>query len=359
MKHYTIPFFIPHKGCPNQCIFCDQKKITGMPDVKAESIPLKIEKYLGTIGGRESFVEVGFFGGSFTALDPGYQESLLAPVQSYVKKGMIKGIRLSTRPDCISNDILDLLYKMRVTAIELGVQSMNDDVLMASGRGHTAVDTENASRLILGKGFKLVHQIMLGLPRSEEEDEYYTARRVRDLGAAEARIYPVVVVRGTGLSEKWHAHRYIPLGEKEAVTRASRIMLFFSVNGVKVIRCGLHPSENMLNGTDLEAGPFHPAFALKCESRIFGHMLVYIFSEFREKVLALTYNPKDQGAFFGFGKENIGFTRGPSGKDKCSCRADENVLRGSICVDTGSGFIPVTRSVIVPEALPDILKRDK
>ena len=163
-KHYTIPFFILHEGCPHKCIFCDQKGITGEEDVTPKEIESKINKYLSTISKEDSYIEVGFFGGTFTALSTREQKEFLEPVQSFIKEGRIKGIRLSTRPDAIDEARLNVLQEKGVTCIELGVQSMSDEVLVASGRGHTARDTVQSSKMILENGFKLGHQIMLGLP---------------------------------------------------------------------------------------------------------------------------------------------------------------------------------------------------
>ena len=276
MKHYTIPFFILHEGCPNQCVFCDQNKITGMKKVTPEVVAGQIDAYLKTIDANDSNIEVGFFGGSFTALDRKYQESLLKPVQKYINKGKVSGIRLSTRPDYINEEILKYLKEKKVNCIELGVQSMSDIVLARSKRGHSSEDVTEASRLIIEKGFVLGHQIMVGLPGSSKEDEYYTARKVEEIGATEVRIYPVLVMEKTELANIWGDGGYVPLTEPEAIQRCAQLILFFDVNNIKVIRCGLHPSRGLLDGTSYLAGPFHPAFGEKTRSRVFSFCLEYI-----------------------------------------------------------------------------------
>ncbi len=203
MKHYTISFFILHEGCPNQCIFCNQNRITGRSKVRPVDVSKKIESYLGTMDLDVSKVEVGFFGGSFTALDRKYQDSLLEPVQEYVAKKQISGIRLSTRPDYINEDILLYLKKKHVSCIELGVQSFSNSVLETCKRGHTAEDVVKASRSILERDMILGHQMMVGLPGSLEKDEYRTALKVKEAGAVEVRIYPVLVISGTELADLW------------------------------------------------------------------------------------------------------------------------------------------------------------
>ncbi|MGB2661176.1 MAG: DUF6873 family GME fold protein [Candidatus Omnitrophota bacterium] len=267
MKHYTIPFFIPHKGCPHKCIFCDQKRITGeeMPD--PGEVSGKIEKYLATMPSEGVHIEVGFFGGSFTGLPPEKQEEFLKPVRAFLEEGRIKGIRLSTRPDLIDWKITSFLKDSGVTCIELGVQSMSGKVLAAAKRGHTEKDTERASRMILQEGFELGHQMMLGLPLSDLDEEFYTARRIWQLGARQVRIYPVIVVKGTELADLWMKGEYRPLEEEEAVERAAKLIAYFGSRNIKVIRCGLHPSEGLLSGEEYLAGPFHPAFGQKARDR--------------------------------------------------------------------------------------------
>jgi len=268
--HYTIPFFIPFRGCPNICVFCDQNRITGQEVSEEENIPQKIEKYLSTMPASGARIEVGFFGGSFTGLPLAEQERLLEQVRPFREAGRVHGVRLSTRPDLIDGTKLDLLKGLGVSRIELGVQSMSDEVLKAAKRGHTAGDTETASGLILGSGIALGHQIMVGLPGSGMEEEIYTARRVKELGADEVRIYPVIVIRGTELADMWVMNRYKPLTLEEAIDRSARLILYFDANNVKVIRCGLHPSEGLISGEEYLAGPFHPAFGQKARERAYG-----------------------------------------------------------------------------------------
>jgi histone acetyltransferase (RNA polymerase elongator complex component) len=270
MKHYTVPFFIPHRGCPHKCIFCDQGRITGERGDKIpteEEVHAKIETYLATMPREGAYIQVGFFGGSFTGLSEALQRSLLAPAKEFLLEGRIQGIRLSTRPDLIDENKLSLLRDNGVTCIELGVQSMSADVLDASGRGHTPEDVIASSHLIRSGEFELTHQMMLGLPLSSYEKEFFTAKKAVELGASQVRIYPVIVMKGTELADMWKRGEYVPLEMEEALARAAKLLSFFQRSGVKVIRCGLHSSEGLISGEEYLAGPFHPAFGHLAKQR--------------------------------------------------------------------------------------------
>jgi histone acetyltransferase (RNA polymerase elongator complex component) len=263
MKHFTIPFFIPHRGCPHKCVFCDQRGITGEDGLKIispEDIVSRIDTYLSTMPASGVHVQVGFFGGSFTGIADEEQRTLLAPVKRFIEEKRVHGIRVSTRPDLIDEKKVCLLKSHHVNCIELGVQSVAADVLEASLRGHSPEDVFEASRVIKSAGLELVHQLMLGLPLSSYDKEFLTARTAVDLGAGQVRIYPVIVMKGTELAKMWKRKEYVPLETEEAVERAARLINFFRKEGVKVIRCGLHPSEGLISGEEYLAGPFHPAF---------------------------------------------------------------------------------------------------
>jgi histone acetyltransferase (RNA polymerase elongator complex component) len=261
IRHFTIPVFIPMEACPFQCIFCDQVRISGRKvATAAEEVNFIINRNLKTIPRKNNDIEVGFFGGTFTGLSLERQKDYLDAALPFFTSGKIKGIRLSTRPDYINPEVLDLLGKYPVKTIELGAQSMDDEVLKRSGRGHTSLDTENASRMIREAGFSLGLQMMIGLPGDTEEKSVHTAKRIVDLGAAETRIYPVIVIKGTPLEDLFREGKYQPWELEEAVLVTKKIMTIFERANVKIIRIGLHPSEGLLSKSDYVAGPYHHSF---------------------------------------------------------------------------------------------------
>lgn len=347
-RHYTIPFFIIHRGCPNQCVFCDQKSISGHDPVRPGSIRSSIERYLDTIPSGRRIVEVGFFGGSFTSLEVEYQRELLREAGVFLKNGKINGIRLSTRPDSITETGLDILSDGGVKCIELGVQSMNDSVLEGCMRGHTSEDVVKASEMIISRGFRLGHQMMVGLPGSSFADEVRTAFSSCELGASDIRIYPLLVMRNTPLAEMYHAGKYVPLSDEDAVERSALLMALFISRGRTVIRCGLHPSSEILNGKGMIAGPFHPAFGFRCESRMFG-LILEKFAAGSRKADRFLINPSDRPAFTGHKKENVPMIRAVSrGGGAAPVTADPRIPRYSLSVKAGEDEIILTCGDITP-----------
>ena len=260
-KHINIPIFIPELACPFQCIFCNQRKISGQLHVPDETeIISTIETYLKTVSQDTTEVQFAYFGGNFTGLSIRDQENYLNLVEPYIQEGKISGIRISTRPDYINAEILRLLKKYRVQSIELGAQSMDDDVLKKSKRGHTAADTGKAARLINEFGFSLGLQMMVGLPGDTLEGTIYTANKIVELGAENTRIYPTLVIKGTHLENIYMRGKYQPLSLEEAIRRSKVAVKIFEKSGVKILKLGLHPSEGLVKGKDLVAGPFHPSF---------------------------------------------------------------------------------------------------
>ena len=264
--HRTIPFFVPHAGCPHDCIFCAQDKITA---TARGGIPLREElarlhALMARCPGGET--ELAFFGGSFTAIEPARRAALLDAASGYVRSGAVSGIRVSTRPDCISRPVLEQLKAAGVTAVELGVQSTDDAVLRDAGRGHTARDSRDACALVREYGFSLVGQMMVGLPGSDAEKEAATARDIAAFGCGGARIYPTVVFAGTALWEMTLAGAYRPLGNEEAAARAADCLEVFVNAGVNVLRIGLHASEAL---SEAPFGPVHPAVGELAEGLLY------------------------------------------------------------------------------------------
>lgn len=263
MKHVNIPIFVPHAGCPHDCVFCNQKKITGKQCLDISHAKDEIEQALSTVDCENSFVEIAFFGGSFTGIPEGDILSLLEISDGFVESGRVRSVRCSTRPDYIDSNILDILEAHHVKTIEIGVQSVSDRVLRASARGHTAEQTERACELIVSRGFELVGQMMLGLPESAPEDEIATARAICRWGAKSARIYPTVVFYDTALFDLAQKGEYQPLTPESAAKRCASVIDVFVKNRVDIIRLGLCESEG-LHTDGVYSGAYHPALGELC-----------------------------------------------------------------------------------------------
>ena len=258
MRHINIPIFIPHMGCPNMCVFCNQRSISGKLNFDISKVKNEIEEALSTTK-NDDFIEIAFFGGSFTGIDRELMISLLSLAQNYINEGKASSIRLSTRPDYIDDEILDILSSYSVGTIELGLQSMDDEVLQKSKRGHTALCAKNACKMIKERGFSLIGQMMIGLPSSSVEKEIYTAKKICELGADGARIYPTVVFYETELCEMMQSGAYSPLTNDEAVERTKEALKVFIESNVPCIRVGLQSGENLSDASHVAGGANHSA----------------------------------------------------------------------------------------------------
>ncbi len=264
----VIPVFIPHKGCPFDCIYCNQKAISGqIEEMTGEKIISIIESHISSLK-EDTYAEIGFYGGSFTGIEKELQVKYLSIAKEYVKKGLVKGIRLSTRPDYIDTGILQMLKAHGVKTIELGVQSMDDEVLRKSCRGHTSHDVIKSSHLIKEAGISLGIQTMIGLPGSTREIEIDTANKIVGLEPDILRIYPTLVIKGTYLMEKFVKGIYKPLELDQAVDICSELLAIYNKHGINVIRIGLQPTDNINENLDVIAGPFHPSFRQLVESKL-------------------------------------------------------------------------------------------
>lgn len=270
MKYYNIPIFLPELACPFRCVYCNQFSITGKQQVPdTQRVKNTIDQYLSSFTEQERFVEVAFFGGNFTGLPEKMQDDFLKIVQPYLEKGVIQGIRCSTRPDYIDEKRVKTLKNLGMRNIELGAQTTNDEILRKCGRGHTFKDIENASQIIVNEGITLGLQMMLGLPFDTFENDMQTAYDIVRLGAKETRIYPCIVVKDTELERLYRNEEYVPLTLDEAVEQSATLYEYFTENDVKVLRLGLHTSDD-LNGAAYVAGPYHKNFAEMVFSKIWG-----------------------------------------------------------------------------------------
>lgn len=276
MKKRIIPIFVPHRGCPHDCIFCNQKKITGVStEVTSEEARNIIEEYLPTIA-KDASVEIAFFGGSFTAIDEKTQNELLSVAKEYVDKGLVSDIRMSTRPDCISVDILNRLKEYKTTIIELGVQSMDSKVLHDSARGHDIESVIKSSNLIKESGINLGLQMMVGLPSDTEEKCIETAKKFIELSPFCVRIYPTLVVKDTGLETLLNKGEYKPFTLEECISIVKKLLVLFYVNNINVIRVGLQATEDIQLGKGIVDGPYHPAFRELVEGEMIKDYLHYL-----------------------------------------------------------------------------------
>lgn len=273
-RHINIPIFVPEVGCPHQCVFCNQSKITGNNETVSDGEAVDIiETYLSTAD-ENTDVEIAFFGGSFTGICIDVQKRLLQLAYKYIDSGRVNGIRVSTRPDYISVEKLELLKTYRVTAIELGAQSLNNDVLRLTERGHSVEDVERASEMIKAFGFELGLQMMVGLPGDSRLGAIDTAKKIIDLGANTTRIYPCLVIRDTKLEQMYIDDRYSPLSIENAVGIVADIIPMFEKADVRILRVGLHASEGLTTNESLVAGPFHGSFRQLVDSEIWRRMIV-------------------------------------------------------------------------------------
>lgn len=238
VRHYSIPVFVPHEGCPNTCLFCNQRKISGKARFRIDSVRDEIDTCLSTIP-EGSDVQIAFFGGSFTAIDRELMLSLLEISDSYVEKGRVGSVRLSTRPDAVGEDILEILSYHHVQDIELGIQSLDDGVLSKNARGHNAKVSLDAMRRVVDCGFRLTGQMMTGMYSATPESELETARAIVSARAVSSRIYPTVVFRDTGLETLMSKGEFIPLTLEESIERTLAVYRIFKDAGVKVLRIGL------------------------------------------------------------------------------------------------------------------------
>ena len=267
VRESIIPVFVPHWGCPNDCVFCNQRRITGQREpATAQTVTDAMKQAAAWPSGAKR--QLAFYGGSFTAIPEEQQEALLAAAKTYLDAGELTSIRLSTRPDAIDGAVLRRLKVYGVQTIELGAQSMDDRVLALAGRGHTAADVEKASRAIKAAGFQLILQMMTGLPGDSDKGAIETARRLIALEPDGVRIYPTVIIRDTALCDLWRAGLYREHSVEDAVRVCARLLPLFEAAGIPVIRLGLNPTEELSGGAAV-GGAYHPALGELVKSRLY------------------------------------------------------------------------------------------
>jgi len=323
-----IPFFISHQGCRFRCLFCDQESISnsaGLP--RPAEIAATISRWLAARGRGRSRVEVAFFGGSFTPIDPGMQAQLLGAVEPFLADGRVDSVRISTRPDFLDDQTLDFLWQAGVRTVEVGVQSLRDETLTICGRGHDSATAIAALGRLKERGFIAGAQIMLGLPGETTASTIAGAGLLATCRPDLARIYPALVIDGTGLARLWRRGEYRPLSLNRAVLLAARVREILEEAGVRVIRCGLQPELSLEN--KLLAGPYHPAFGELVYSRI-------LFRRARSLLRGcrgggrLVISRRDESAFRGRGNYNINKLKDLGLDEKISLDFSDGISRGCV-----------------------------
>ncbi|AMA72637.1 MULTISPECIES: elongator complex protein 3 [Aneurinibacillus] len=304
-QHVNIALFVPHQGCPKDCVFCNQSRITGQKRenrLTEEAVRQSIEQQLSTVS-TEQNAEIAFFGGSFTGLPRSYQTMLLTIAKEYVDRGLVHGIRLSTRPDYIAPHIMEYLLPYGVTTIELGCQSLDDEVLALSKRGHTAAQVAKAVDIIRRyPSIRLGLQILPGLPGDTLAKSVRTVEEIIKLKPDFVRIYPALVIAGTELEWLYLTRQYEPLSLEEAVQWTAEMWPPLLRAGIPVIRMGLHSSDDLRSEGTVLAGPFHPSFRQLVEEELFFRLLKRMMERIVPDMgpsVEVTVHPADETALRG------------------------------------------------------------
>lgn len=327
-----LPVFIPHLGCPYHCVFCNQHTITGADYTATKENVARILEQACSDAPHQN-LEVAFYGGSFTAVPVDVQRALLEVVRPYRESGFVSSIRCSTRPDAISQDVLDLLKTFGVTTVELGCQSMDSAVLKRSGRGHEPEDVVLAAEEIHKAGLALIVQMMTGLPGSSEYKEIYTAQKLIDLKPDGARIYPTVIVRGTKLYDMWMSGDYEEHTVEQAVEIGSQLIPMFQNAGIPVIRFGLNPTEDLSSG-EAVGGAYHPALGELVYSRIMLHNARKVLVDIPcDQNIILKVGKGQTSKMTGQHRENIEILQEEFSLSSIKIAEDENILDNSVSIE--------------------------
>ena len=323
-RRRIIPIFVPHAGCPNDCVFCNQKRISGsLFPATAQTVRQALDPLP-----EGALYELAFYGGSFTAIDAAQQEELLSAAAPYRERGVVAAIRVSTRPDAVDDTALRRLARYGVETVELGAQSMSDRVLRLSGRGHTAADTVRSAALAKAAGFRLILQMMTGLPGSDRETDIDTARAVIALKPDGVRIYPTVVIRDTALETLWRSGRYQEHTVEDAVETCASIVPLFEEAGIPVIRLGLNPTDELSGGAAV-AGAYHPALGELVRSRLLRNRAEELLRAVKpgDRVI-LRVPEKGVSAMTGQHRENLRWLKERFALADVSVRADRELPEG-------------------------------
>jgi histone acetyltransferase (RNA polymerase elongator complex component) len=338
MKRLIIPFFLRNRGCPHRCVFCNERMIAGNAEEITEArMRETVRSYIAGSSGKYDGVEIAFYGGSFTGMAPGEQMELLRMAGALIEEGVVHSIHVSTRPDDIDGPWLETLKIMGVRAIEIGAQSMHDEVLRESGRGHTARDVGRAVGILKDQGFETGVHLMAGLPGDGRATFEATVAEVIDLKPDTARIHPVLVFRDTELASRYHRGEYRPLTLEEAVSWCKVALVRFTRAKIPVIRLGLQATGDMEGKGNIIAGPWHPAFRSLVEAALFRDMALELISMAGGVSAGQVFHvaPADLSNFNGMGRDNLAFLERRFGSGAVAATKDATLQRGSLVLRDG------------------------
>jgi len=338
MKRLIVPFFIRNRGCPHRCVFCNERMIAGNADAVTEAgMNETVKSYITGSSRKYDRAEIAFYGGSFTGMAAEEQMELLRMAGALINKGVVHSIHISTRPDDIDGPWLDTLKKMGVRAIEIGAQSMDDEVLLQSGRGHTAQHVRQAVAILKEKGFEAGVHLMAGLPGDSRETFESSVVDVIACGPDTVRIHPVLVFRDTELADRYESGDYRPLTLEEAVSWCKVALVRFAMAKIPVIRLGLYATGEMEKRGNVVAGPWHPAFRSMVDASLFRDMALELIAEAGGMGSGRVFHvaPADRSNFNGVGRENLVFLEGRFGSGSVKAKTDPSLRRGALMLRDG------------------------
>ena len=308
-RPFIIPIFLPHAGCPHQCVFCNQTSITGAgrDTVSPKKVEQQIHEFLNYKANDHRPVQVAFYGGNFLGLEREYCRRLLNVAATFVNNKKINTIRFSTRPDTIDHDRIEIIKKYPIATVEIGAQSMDDRVLAMAKRGHSASDTLRAVTLLKDRHYQVGLQMMVGLPGEDEASSLFTAHRIGELEPDFVRIYPTVVLINSLLARWYQNGSYHPWTLERSIAHVTTLYLFFKKKNIPVIRMGLQAAKDLDSGSAVLAGPYHPAFGHMVHSKIFLDMAIELMerTSLSHHTLTLKIHPKSMSKIRGLKNSNV------------------------------------------------------
>jgi len=347
-----IPIFIINRGCPHRCLFCNEELTAeNRPDLLEEAgFRKSVRAYIEGNRRKSGPVELAFYGGTFTGMPSEEQRRLLALAAPYLREGAVDRIRVSTRPDEIDAEGLDLLEAFGVRTVEVGTQSLDDDILRLSKRGHTAADTLRAASLLRERGFATGIHLMAGLPGDSPERFAGTIEKTIALSPDTVRIHPTIVLRDTPLAAAFRKGEYAPLTLEEAVRQCKEALKKLTAAGISVIRMGLQTTRGLEAPGAIVAGPFHPAFGSLVASAIFLDMAADLCESAlsstpaRGKTLAFTVSPADVFHLNGPRKANTAALKERFKPADIRITADPSLPRWTLILSEGNRRVKTDRS---------------